>query len=258
MTLGALEMTAAQRDGFLVELTKAHGRNIDGTIRATMNLVYEEFVQGLWIGEGTWPASYVTIVGNAQAQVSAQAGAYYAEYTSLAAAEPIGIAPVGALDWMVKPNSFSAQAMPLRFGRLFNEGASRELALNQAGRYGAELGAGDLQNAQRQVGKNFQSSSKVKLSGFRKIPSGAPCGWCLVVADQLYSTENVPSHSGCRCGVAPAVDGDGWAPGQIDSETAAAMIEAEPSSSGARSIAPPTPEAVARQAEIDLLPVPFG
>ena len=76
----------------------------------------------------------------------------------------IGIAPVGALDWMVKPNSFSARAMPLRFGRLFNEGASRELALNQAGRYGAELGAGDLQNAQRQVGKNFQSSSKVKLS----------------------------------------------------------------------------------------------
>lgn len=256
MTLGMLDLTPTQRARALERLTLVNGRLVDAQVRATMNLVYQEFTAGHWIGSGAWPAQYTTIVGNAQANVAAQVAGYYAEYTSLASATEVGLVPIEQAAWGVTSESISAQAMPKRYGRLVNQGLPQFRALSTAGRYGAELSAGDMQFAQRAVGRRFSDWSQVKLSGFRKIPSGASCGWCTVTADKVYHTENVPFHQGCRCGVAPAVPGDGWSPGRLSGAEQDALL-AEPSSEGARAIAAPT-EQIGSVMAGDVLVDPFG
>lgn len=258
MTLGTLELTEAQRLAALSRLNAVQAAQIDATIRATMLNVFEEFATGNWIGTGTWPSTYTTIVGGGQTQAAIQAAGYYAEYSSLASSTAVETAPLVPEAFLVTAESPSAVAGPLRYGRWRNRGASQGRALNQAARYISNLAAGDTQFAQRTAGTQFQEwQPRLNVKGFRKLLGGAPCGWCITVADQVYGSENVPAHQGDRCGVAPNVDGDGWEPGRRAAAGDLPDLVNEPSAPGASSIPPIDPAEVARLEEISQLPDPF-
>lgn len=260
MTIGLLDLTQAQSTVALERLIAANRRQIDALIRATGNNVYQQFVTSPNISTRIWPSVYAQIVGLGQRNAAAQAAAFYAEYSSITAGAAVAIAPPVAETFVVTNQAISAQAMPRRYGRLLNEGATRAAALDTAGRYGSELAAGDLQWAQRAAGEEFTAQAhrhartEKSLRGWHKIPSGAPCGWCITVADQLYSSaDSIPMHNGCRCGVAPATEGDGFEPNQLSTEEQSELL-ADPAAPAAASIAPVEHGGVVAAED---LPVPF-
>lgn len=61
----------------------------------------------------------------------------------------------------------------------------------------------DLAYTQREAMN--QLATQAVIVGYWRVPSGSPCDFCELVADQLYHRDDLmPVHPGCECGVEPA------------------------------------------------------
>lgn len=216
----ASALSEPERIALISQLQKQSKKQIEALVRGTQLAVYREWMTvGRYVDDAaTWAATYAQIVSGAQITAHSLTLALTAEHVSLAVGQAVTspAIQVASLDWLASSNSISALGAQAKLRSKLLAGVAFDIASDEAGRFAHGQAARDLQSAQRFAGSDWNKNAQVKTRGWRKVPSGAACGWCIVVADQVYrDAETVPAHAHDRCGFSPVVDGDGWKSGSL-------------------------------------------
>ena len=230
-TLSALapEMSSAQRQAAISALVTTTRRSQEALIRGSSNAFMAEWMESGRYLSGV-DASAVAVSSSfrsAQAAGFELTTAATAEHVSLALGRqitPVVVTGSEATAWMVGPASYEARVAALHTYSMIGQGASFQVASEAGGRVAAGRLSQAIQASFRQAGDDWNRNQPkdVRTRGWRKVPSGAACGWCQLVADQIYKeAHTVASHDADRCGVSPVVEGDGWTAGKLSGDRAA-------------------------------------
>lgn len=77
-----------------------------------------------------------------------------------------------------------------------------EMAANQA----REMARSDIADTSRDAAVASMGATP-GVTHYRRVPSDSACDFCLLIAGQRYTTEDLaPAHNNCTCGVAPITD----------------------------------------------------
>jgi hypothetical protein len=183
-------------------------------LQARVRASLERSVGTLWTGLGSydeadierWLRQVVPVVTAGQAQAVALVDAYLARALER---QPLGVDPQEILAVTrngVAPDEVYRRPFVdvwggLKDGKLWNEAVA--LGLERATSAAAIDAQLAMRTAAREIG---QADSAIR--GYRRVPDAGACEFCVLVAGQTYSTSDLmPVHNRCGCGVEPITDG---------------------------------------------------
>jgi hypothetical protein len=211
-------LSSAQRSALLARIPSTVQRTVSNVTLTAERAVWASFAEWATSNARTddaWSRRYVATVAAAQTDVYGVSASLYADYVALASVKAADT-PRLSRDVLVSAADDYTFSPPKRMGKLLSEGAPFAAAVDAAGLYAAALSSLDVNASAQRALVDVSRDNPNRLRGQRKALSGGACGWCQVVADQLYGLNvRVPSHEHDRCVPQPVVEGDGFESGQL-------------------------------------------
>lgn len=162
-------------------------------------------------------AEFVALAGaaveGAQRVAVASAASYVARQVAAAGARPGRLPDLAAVLSGLRPANEVAMRAVIHTRALLGEGRTVTDALAGGLDLAQRNAAMDVQLANR-AGEFAAMEADPKVVGYRRVPDGGACEFCLMASTQRYHLEVLmPLHHRCGCGTAPIVgDAD---PGQV-------------------------------------------